>query len=64
MKITPLPAIVVWLWASVSMFAQQTTGAIARVIRDQSARLLLTDPGSYPIERLLTHARWLLGQLQ
>jgi hypothetical protein len=33
-------------------------------VSDQSARLLLTDPERYPINRLLTHARWMLGQLQ
>ena len=33
-------------------------------VSDQGARLLLTDPERYPIERILTHARWLLGRLQ
>jgi hypothetical protein len=31
---------------------------------DEAARLLLTDPGQFPVDRLLTHARWFLGQLR
>lgn len=30
---------------------------------DEGARLLLTGPGAYPIERLVAHARWMLDQL-
>jgi AcrR family transcriptional regulator len=30
---------------------------------DEAARLVLTDPGQYPPERLLEHARWWLDQL-
>jgi AcrR family transcriptional regulator len=37
------------------------TARMITVIADESARLLLTDPKNYPIERLLDHARWLLA---
>jgi AcrR family transcriptional regulator len=30
---------------------------------DEAARLLLTDPERYPVERLVAHARWVLGQV-
>ena len=30
---------------------------------DEAARLLLTDPERYPVDRLLAHARWVLAQL-
>ena len=30
---------------------------------DEAARLILTDPDAYPIERLMAHAGWLLGEL-
>ena len=39
------------------------TGRMLSALADESARLLLTDPQEYPIERLLDHARWLLGQI-
>jgi hypothetical protein len=29
---------------------------------DEAARLQLTDPKRYPVERILTHARWALGR--
>src|SRR5215211_7375300 len=32
-------------------------------LSDDAARLLLTDPQSFPVERLLAHASWLLHQL-
>jgi AcrR family transcriptional regulator len=32
-------------------------------IADESARLLLTDPDEYPIERLVAHATWMLDRL-
>lgn len=38
------------------------TARMITVIADESARLLLTDPKHFPIERLLDHARWLLAQ--
>jgi hypothetical protein len=30
---------------------------------DEAARLLLTDPRAYPVQRLVAHARWVLSQL-
>ena len=42
----------------------ELTAHMLSAVSDQSARLLLTDPDRYPIDRLLTHARWMLGQLQ
>ena len=32
-------------------------------ISDEGARLLLTDPGTYPVERIVTFARWLMEEL-
>jgi AcrR family transcriptional regulator len=32
-------------------------------LSDDAARLLLTQPESYPVERLMVHAEWLLDQL-
>ena len=32
-------------------------------LSDEAARLMLTDPERYPIDRLVAHAEWLLGQL-
>jgi AcrR family transcriptional regulator len=32
-------------------------------LADDAARLLLTEPGRFPVERLLEHAGWLLDQL-
>jgi AcrR family transcriptional regulator len=39
------------------------TARIITVIADESARLTLTDPERYPVERLIAHARWLLGRV-
>lgn len=39
------------------------TARVLSALADEAARLLLTDPREYPIERLLDHARWLLGRL-
>jgi AcrR family transcriptional regulator len=41
----------------------QLTARFLSAISDEAARLLLSDPGEYPIERLLRHADWLLQQL-
>lgn len=30
---------------------------------DEAARLMLTDPNEYPIERLIAHADWVLARL-
>jgi AcrR family transcriptional regulator len=39
------------------------TARLLSALSDEAARLLLSDPGEYPIERLMGHAEWLLGQL-
>lgn len=41
----------------------QLTARFLSAISDEAARLLLSDPGEYPIERLMRHADWLLQQL-
>ena len=41
----------------------QLTARLLSALSDEAARLLLTDPEQYPLERLMTHAEWLLGQL-
>lgn len=41
----------------------ELTARIVSAIADESARLLLTSPDAYPVERLMTHADWLLRQL-
>ena len=39
------------------------TARLLSALADEAARLLLTDPAEYPVERLVAQARWLLGQL-
>jgi AcrR family transcriptional regulator len=39
------------------------TARLLSALSDEAARLLLTDPEQYPLERLMAHAEWLLGQL-
>jgi len=39
------------------------TARLLSALSDEAARLLLSDPDAYPIERLMGHAEWLLGQL-
>jgi AcrR family transcriptional regulator len=39
------------------------TARMLSATSDEAARLLLTDPGEYPIERLIAHADWLLSKL-
>ena len=41
-------------------FTAWTLSALA----DEAARLVLTQPDEYPIERILAHTRWLLDQLE
>ena len=41
----------------------ELTAHMLSAIADEKARLLLTDPDAYPIDRLLAHARWVLDQL-
>lgn len=40
----------------------ELTARTLSALADESARLVLTDPGAYTAERMLTHARWLLQQ--
>ena len=42
----------------------QLTARTLSAVADEAARLLLTDPEAYPIERLVSHADWLLGRLE
>ena len=42
----------------------QLTARTLSAVADEAARLLLTDPQAYPIERLVAHAEWLLGRLE
>ena len=42
----------------------QLTARTLSAIADEAARLLLTDPAEYPIERLIAHADWLLARLE
>jgi AcrR family transcriptional regulator len=39
------------------------TARLLSALSDEAARLLLSNPDEYPIERLMRHAEWLLGQL-
>jgi len=41
----------------------QLTARTLSALADEAARLMLTDPEEYPLERLMTHAEWLIGQL-
>jgi AcrR family transcriptional regulator len=41
----------------------ELTARTLSAIADESARLLLIDPGRYPVERHLMHAGWVLEQL-
>jgi AcrR family transcriptional regulator len=41
----------------------QLTARTLSAVADEAARLLLTDPDEYPIERLVAHADWLLSRL-
>ena len=41
----------------------ELTARMLSAYSDEAARLVLTDPGTYPPERLLAHARWWLEQL-
>jgi AcrR family transcriptional regulator len=39
----------------------ELTARAMSAVADDAARLLLTDPQRYPVERLVAHARWFLG---
>ena len=41
----------------------ELTARTLSAVADEAARLLLTDPERYPVERMLAHADWVLGQL-
>jgi len=40
------------------------TARTLSAVADEAARLMLTDPDTYPVERLIAHADWLLRQLE
>ena len=40
----------------------ELTARMLSAVADEAARVLLTDPQRYPVERILAHARWVLGQ--
>jgi AcrR family transcriptional regulator len=42
----------------------EVTARTLSAIADEYARLILTDPNHYSLNRLLDHARWFLGQLR
>jgi hypothetical protein len=42
----------------------ELTARTISAVADEAARLLLTDPDSYPIDRLLAHADWVLARLE
>ncbi|MEA2404059.1 MAG: hypothetical protein QOE08_706, partial [Thermoleophilaceae bacterium] len=42
----------------------ELTALMLSSFADEAARLLLTDPERFPVDRLLTHARWFLDQLR
>jgi AcrR family transcriptional regulator len=41
----------------------ELTARTLSAVADEAARLLLTDPQRYPVQRLVAHARWVLWQL-
>ena len=41
----------------------ELTARMLSAFADEAARLLLTDPDRYPVERVLAHARWVLEQI-
>jgi AcrR family transcriptional regulator len=41
----------------------EMTARTLSAVADEAARLLLTDPERYPVERMIAHARWVLDQL-
>ena len=42
----------------------ELTARTFSTLADDAARLILLEPDEYPVERLVAHARWLLGQLE
>ena len=41
----------------------ELTARLLSALADEAARLLLTDPEQFPVERILAHTRWILDQL-
>jgi AcrR family transcriptional regulator len=41
----------------------ELTARMLSAVADETARLMLTDPDAYPVERLVEHVRWMLGRL-
>lgn len=41
----------------------ELTGRMISALADESARLMLTQPERYSIDRLVDHSRWVLGQI-
>jgi hypothetical protein len=41
----------------------ELTARLMSAVADDGARLVLTDPGTYPVERILRHAAWALQQV-
>lgn len=41
----------------------ELTARMLSAFADEAARLLLTDPERYPVDRIIAHARWVLRQL-
>jgi AcrR family transcriptional regulator len=41
----------------------ELTAKMLSALSDESAKLVLTDPENYPVDRILEHARWLLRRL-
>jgi hypothetical protein len=39
------------------------TARMLSTLADEAARLMLTDPEHYPIDRLMDHAAWLIDQM-
>ena len=40
----------------------ELTARLLQNFSEEAARLLLSDPDRYSVERLVSHARWVLGQ--
>ena len=41
----------------------ELTARTLSAMADEYARLVLTDPDTFSVDRLLRHARWVLGQI-
>lgn len=41
----------------------ELTARTISAVADEAARLVLTSPDEYPVERLVEHARWLVGRI-